>query len=120
MGRREYCSAVVDAAPFNARVRFGVRVRLRRSSALSWSALRPDRRVRSEVIVAGQGRMKWVKSVMRAKTVGGGSPVAVVVVEVAVVPAPAIAFPLELPVGDHEVRVRDTATTLAALHGSRL
>ena len=67
-------------------------------------------------------------SVMRAKTVGGGSPAAVVVVEeveptvveVAVVPAPALAFPLELPVGDHEVRVRDTATTSAALHGSRL
>ena len=74
--------------------------------------------------------MKWVKSVMRAKTVGGGSPVAVVVVEVeeveptvvevAVVPAPALAFPLELPVGDHEVRARDTVTTSAALHGSRL
>ena len=54
-GRREYGSAVVDAAAFNVKVRFGVRVRLRRSSALSWSALRPDRRVRSEVIVAGQG-----------------------------------------------------------------
>ena len=74
--------------------------------------------------------MKWVKSVMRAKTVGGGFSVAVVaveaeevaptVVEVAVAPAPAIAFPLELPVGNHEVRVRDTATTSAALHGSRL
>ena len=61
---------------------------------------------------------------------GGESPEAVVVVEVeeveptvaevAVVPAFEIAFPLELPVGDHEVRVRDTATTSAALHGSRL
>ena len=74
--------------------------------------------------------MKWAMSVMRAKAAGGGSPAAVVVVEVeeveptvveaAVVPAPVLAFPLELPVGDHEVRVRDTATTSAALHGSRL
>ena len=58
---------------------------------------------------------------------GGESPAAVVVVEVeeveptvAEVAAFAIAFPLELPVGDHEVRVRDTATASAALHGSRL
>ena len=35
---------------------------------------------------------------------------------VAVAPAPALAFPLELPVGDHEAKVRDTATTSAALH----
>ena len=49
---------------------------------------------------------------------GEESSVAVVVVEVeeveptvaevAVVPAFAMAFPLELPIGDHEVRVRDT------------
>ena len=67
---------------------------------------------------------------MRAYTAGEESLVAVVVVEVegvvptvaevAVVPSFAIAFPLELQLGDHEVRVRDTATTSAALHGSRL
>ena len=42
------------------------------------------------------------------------------VAEVVVAPSFAIAFPLELQIGDHEVRVRDTATTSAALHGSRL
>ena len=61
-------------------------------------------------------------SVMRASTVGEGLAVVVepIVVVVAVVPAPAFACPLELPVGDYEARVRDTATRSAALHGSRL
>ena len=42
------------------------------------------------------------------------------VVEVVVVPSFAVAFLLELQFGDHEVRVRDTATKSAALHGSML
>ena len=42
------------------------------------------------------------------------------VAEVVVVASFAIAFLLELRLGDHEVRVRDTATKSAALHGSRL
>ena len=41
------------------------------------------------------------------------------VAEVAVVPSFVRAFLLELQIGDHEVRVRDTATTSAAFHGSR-
>ena len=72
-----------------------------------------------------------VMSVLRAQTAGGRSPAAGVVVEVeevepivavvAVAPAHALAFQLELAVDDHDLpKVRDTATTSAALHGSRL
>ena len=60
-----------------------------------------------------------MKSVMRAKTVGGGFSAAVVVVEVEEVEPTAVEVAM-VPVGDHVVRVRDTATTSAALHGSRL
>ena len=72
----------------------------------------------------------WVMSVLRAQTAGGRSPAAgvvgeveeveLIVVVVALAPAHALAFQLELPVDDHEAKVRDIVTTSAALHGSRL